>query len=155
MLINPAAWHVLRVSHQCEDTDPASVIFCGMRQLGFEFQFCIWLHCCIPGRVRAPHNLGMLQTRSCLLPAFSSPISHSSFSQSWWTHSIVASWLWSTTLRKSPDAVWQEGQVPVPASQSWGSPAPHPSWAERGWREGKALYTESYPLLKELHVLLI
>lgn len=43
----------------------------------------------------------------------------------------------------------------MPASQSWGSPAPHPGWAEQGWHEGKALCAESYPLLRWLHVLLI
>lgn len=43
VVINPAAWHVLRVSHQREDTDLGSIVFRSMRQLGFEPGFCLWL----------------------------------------------------------------------------------------------------------------
>ena len=43
VVINPAAWHVSRVSRQHEDTDLGSVIFCSTRQLDFESRFCLQL----------------------------------------------------------------------------------------------------------------
>lgn len=43
VVINPAAWHVSRVSHQREDTDLGSIIFRSTRQLGFEPGFCLRL----------------------------------------------------------------------------------------------------------------
>lgn len=47
---DPPACHVLKVFHQHEDTDTGSVIFCGMRQSGFEPGFCFPSHRCIPGK---------------------------------------------------------------------------------------------------------
>lgn len=43
VVINPAAWHVSRASHQREDTDLGSIVFRSTRQLGFEPGFCLWL----------------------------------------------------------------------------------------------------------------